>query len=536
MTEHQAHEAKLHDYLRVLRRRKWIVLQAVVLLPLLAVLLSLRQERLYQASAQVLLSRDDLAATLTGTLTPSSGQQPERLVETQADLARVSAVAQRVLENVGPADESVKEFLAASSVTAKPEADILTFRVVDGSPALATLLATEYARQFTIYRRQLDTAALEAARRGLRERIAKLDAGNLSDSRLYAALVEKEEQLRTMEALKTSNATLVEPGKDAVQVQPRPLRNGLLGLALGIIVGLGLAFLRETLDTRVRSADEVSNRLGMPLLARLPEPVRRLRSKDRLVMIDEPNGHQSEAYRMLRTNLEFVNLGQQARTIMLTSATAREGKSTTVANLAVALARAGKHVIAVDLDLRRPYLDRFFDLKGQPGLTEVVLGHVELSSAIAPIAITDSSAGRRGNGNGQGILAGVLEVVPAGPLPPDPGEFVGLSALSELLDRLSARADLVLVDSPPLLQVGDALTLSTSVDAMVVVTRLDLVRRPTLTELHRALEKSLAAKLGFVLAGAELEEGYGYGYGYGYGDYDTSGGPTLRERRTETAR
>jgi Mrp family chromosome partitioning ATPase len=343
-----------------------------------------------------------------------------------------------------------------------------------------------------------------------------------------------------MEALKTSNATLVEAADDAIQVQPRPVRNGVLGLALGVILGLVLAFLRETLDTRVRSADEVAARLETPLLARVPEPGRRLRNEDRLVMIDDPNGHQAEAFRMLRTNLEFVSLGQHAKTIMVTSAAAREGKSTTVANLAVALARSGKHVILVDLDLRRPYLDRFFGLQGRPGLTEVVLGHVDLEAAVSPVAFAGSSAGPshngnwngNGNGNGPGILTGVLEVVPSGPLPPDPGEFVGLRALSEVLDRLRARGDLLLIDSPPLLQVGDAMTLSTSVDAIVVVARLDLIRRPMLTELHRTLEKSPAAKLGFVLAGAELEEGYGYA---SYGDYYAQGGSAPREERARAA-
>jgi succinoglycan biosynthesis transport protein ExoP len=525
-------ERKLHDYLHVLRRRKWIALQAVVLLPLVAVVLSLRQERLHQASAQVLLSRDDLAAALTGTLTPAAAQQPERLVETQADLARVSAVARRVLAAAGAPNGSVKEFLRASSVTAKPEADLLTFRVRDEDPERAKLLVTAYARQFTIYRRELDTAAIVNARRGLRERIARYDTVRERRLNLYATLVAKEDQLRTMEALKTSNATLVQAGEQAVQVQPRPVRNGILGLALGVILGVALAFLRDALDTRVRSADEVSARLGMPLLARIPEPARRLRNEDGLVMLEEPNGHHAEAFRMLRTNLEFVNLGQAARTIMVTSATAREGKSTTVGNLAVALARAGKHVVAVDLDLRRPYLGRFFGVQDHPGITEVVLGHVQLEQAIASVAIPTSRPGERpSGGNGAGALAGILEIVPSGPLPPAPGEFVGLSALSDAIRRLSARADFVLIDSPPLLQVGDALTLSTRVDAIVAVARLELIGRPMLTELHRALEKSPAAKLGFVLAGAELEEGY-YGYAT-YGDYYASGDPALRSGRMQ---
>jgi tyrosine-protein kinase len=538
--DHLGHDSKLHDYLRVLRRRKWLVLQAVVLLPLAAVLLSLRQERLYEASAQVLLSRDDLTAALTGTITPSSAQQPERLAETQAELARVSAVARRVLAATGSTRMSVEKFLSGSSVTAKPEADLLTFRVRNPSPERAELLATSYARQFTAYRRRLDTAALVTARQGLRERIAALDQAGRRDSGLYSSLVEKEEQLRTMEALKTSNATLVQAGEKAVLVQPRPVRNGLLALALGLIVGLALAFLRDTLDTRVHEAEEVAEQLGMPLLARLPEPSRRLRGNDLLVMVESPAGRQAEAFRMLRTNLEFVNLRRQARTIMVTSASAREGKSTTVANLAVAIARAGRHVVAVDLDLRRPYLDRFFDVRDHPGLTQVVLGHVELASATVPIAIT-GAAQQSANGNGHGVangngsghelgsVSGLLEVVPAGPLPPDPGELVGLPELREVLQRLRARADVVLVDSPPILQVGDALTLSTAVDGIVVVAGRDRIRRPVLAELRRALEQSPAAKLGFVLTGA------GLGESYGYGDYYETGGPVVREGRATIA-
>jgi non-specific protein-tyrosine kinase len=203
--------------------------------------------------------------------------------------------------------------------------------------------------------------------------------------------------------------------------------------------------------------------------------------------------------------------------------------------LAVALSRAGRRVILVDLDLRRPYLDRFFGLGDRPGLTEVVLGHVDLSTAITPVALTGPATAPPGrkNGNGAASLDGVLEVVPTGPLPPDPGEFVGLGALAEVLHRLRSRADVILVDSPPLLQVGDALTLSTRMDALVVVTRLTLVRRPLLAELRRALEKSPATKLGFVITGAQLEEGYGYGYGYGYGSYrqDTVSGSAATAQR-----
>jgi Mrp family chromosome partitioning ATPase len=236
-------------------------------------------------------------------------------------------------------------------------------------------------------------------------------------------------------------------------------------------------------------------------------------------MAAEPTGVQAETFRMLRTNLEFATLGRDVRTVMVTSAVEQEGKSTTIANLAIALARAGQRVVLVDLDLRRPFVHRFFDLEG-PGVTQVALGHVSLEHALATVAITESAAkpsngNGNGNGNGHGAVKGMLEVLPAGPIPPDPGEFVGTAALTEILEQLRERADVVLIDAPPTLHVGDAMTLSAKVDGVLVVTRMKLVRRQMLAELGRRLSGSPTPILGFVVTGAGEDEGYGYGYGYG---------------------
>jgi succinoglycan biosynthesis transport protein ExoP len=516
--------ATLRDYIHVVQRRKWIILLALVLVPAAALVFSLRQPAQYQASADVLLSHQNLAAALAGTPDPNAGASPDRVAQTQASLARVPEIARRVVTAVH-APLSAAELLASSTVAAAANADILTFTVTNGASDLAAKLASAYAREYTRYRRELDTGSLESARLEVQARLDQLQASGKGSGLLYTNLLEKEQQLKTMEALQTSNASVVQTPTSATQIAPRPKRNVILGLVLGLGLGIGLAFLREALDTRVRSAQELGDRLGLPLLARVPEPPKELRAEDKLVMLAEPGGIHAEAFRMLRTNLEFASLGREVRSILITSAVEREGKSTTIANLALALARGGQKVILVDLDLRRPYLDKFFDLRDRPGITQVVLGRADLNDALVRVPIMpiepsarlrsryDLSESARSGSNG---AAGRLAVLGSGPIPPDPGEFVASHALTQVLEELGEVADIVLVDAPPVLHVGDALVLSAKVDAMLVVSRIETVRRPMLAEVKRILDTTTALKLGFVVTGPEAEEGYGYGYGYGH--------------------
>ena len=496
--------ATLRDYLSVVRRRKWIILQAIVIVPVVAGVLASRQPVSYQASADVLLSAQNLAAVLAGTPDQSAALTPD----TQAALARVPQVAQGVLRQLHLTDRSPGEFLGESSVTSQSAtSDILTFSVTDANASLAPRLATAYAQQYTVYRRQLDTASLLSARKLVDNRMAQMQAAGTASGALYQNLAEKDQQLQTMIALQGSNATVVRTASGAARLGPHTLRDAMLGLILGLGIGLGLAFLREGLDTRVRSAHEIAERLDLPLLARLPEPPKKLRSRDSLVMVAEPSRVEAESFRMLRTSLEFVNLGREVRTIMVTSAVEREGKSTTAANLAVTLARAGKDVILVDLDLRVPDIERFFSpLRGRMGVTEAVLGETTVDQAMMHVDLESKEA------------TGSLSVLCAGRVPPNPGELVLTAALGDLLGELRNRADVVIVDAPPLLHVGDAMALTPRVDGVLVVTRMETLRRPMLAELRRALDAAPTLKLGFVVTGAQAEEGYAEGYGY-YSSY-----------------
>jgi non-specific protein-tyrosine kinase len=249
-------------------------------------------------------------------------------------------------------------------------------------------------------------------------------------------------------------------------------------------------------------------------------------------MMAEPHGVQAEAFRTLRTNIEFVNLDTHARTIMITSAIEAEGKSTTAANLAIAFARMGKRVALVDLDLRRPFLDKFFNFGDRPGLTHVARGHFSIEAATLHVPLTpDDDADRvavpayvngHSNGtNGHRSLEGLLDVISSGPLPPDGGDFVGSKAVADLIGTLRDRYDLVLIDSPPLLRVNDAIALSTRVDAIMVVARLDTMRQPILKELARVLDGIRAPKLGYVVTGlGSSDEDYAYQYRGSY-SYDS---------------
>ena len=522
-------ESTIRDYVRLLLRRKWIVLATVVLVPALAIFFALRQESLYRTSAKVLLKQGNLAAILSGIQDTSVYLDPNRVAQTQIELAETPAVAARVLKAAGITHGDPNAFLGSVSITADPNADILTFTVTNHDPVLAERLANAYATQYTLFRRQLDTNSLKQALKDVSQRIADLQANG--QSAYSKDLVNSSQQLRTLLAVESSNAVVARQAEGAAKIQPRPKRYGILGLAIGIMLGVGFAFIRDALDTRVRSAEEIAQRLGIPLLGRLPEPSRQLQRSNGLVMLENPTSVEAEAFRVLRTNLDFANVERQARSIMVTSALEEEGKSTTVANLAVALARSGRRIVLVDLDLRRPFVERFFKLEGRPGLTNVVLGHATLEEATARVAIPGvERQGVPSEENGHSPVGGFLDVLPSGPIPPDPGEFVGTGAVSHVLKELAQHYDLVLVDTPPILHVGDALTLASSVDAVILMARLPAVRRPILKELKRVLENCPGAKLGFALAGAHLEEGYGYGYGYYYySHYASRQGARTRE-------
>jgi polysaccharide biosynthesis transport protein len=505
-------ESGLKTYLDILRRRWLLVVAPTILIPLAVLLVTATQPARYQATATVYVKQQNPAALATGSAVIANND-PSRTLETQVALAGTPAVAARVLASAGVTDMSAADLRAATTISADPNADILSFAVTDASARQAAQLATAYATEYTRLRRTLDTQPLSQARAVILQQIARLPP----HSAYAATLANSANQLQTQAALQGSNAVLAESASGATQVAPQTKKYTLLGAALGLVLGIGLAFLWEALDTRVRSAEEVAAYLGIPLLARIPEPPRELARANRLAAIEAPSSSAAESFRLLRTNLAFASVDQGTRVIMISSPVESEGKSTTVANLAIVEARAGDRVALLDLDFRRPKQHTFFHLEDRPGITNVLLGQATLEQATARIHIGYDDAVAAADDGSEGEMPeihGLLDVIPCGPIPPNPGEIVAMGALTQILDTLAQRYDLVLVDTPPILHIGDTVTLASSIPSMILMTRLPNERRGVLIELARVLETCPARPLGFVVSGTDSSARAGSGYGY----------------------
>ena len=310
-----------------------------------------------------------------------------------------------------------------------------------------------------------------------------------------------------------------------VPISPRPLRNLVLALALGLVMGVAAAFGREAMDTRVRTREDVQAATGqMPILGIIPrfEGAQRTSVRNRLmegvpdslVVRADPQSPAAEAFRALRTSIVFSGVKGAPQVMVVTSAMPGEGKSTSSSNLAVTLAQQGSRTLLVDADLRRGTLHRIFEVPQEPGLTHVLLGMATLDEAVREVEV------------GEGVL---LYVLAAGAFPPNPAEILGSERMAKLLEELRARYDAVIFDAPPLNLVTDATVLAKSVDAAVLVTRNGFTDKRALHHAASQLLQVRAPVSGVVLNDVDVEGGgryygYGYGYGYSYGYYAAEAG------------
>ncbi|NUU51458.1 polysaccharide biosynthesis tyrosine autokinase [Curtobacterium luteum] len=274
-----------------------------------------------------------------------------------------------------------------------------------------------------------------------------------------------------------------------------------VGLALGTLLGFGAALLRSVVDTRVHGPRDVAATTESPILATLGFDGEAKRRP--LIVSADPRNPLAEAYRALRTNLQFVDLGAGNGSFVVTSAMPSEGKTTSTANLAIALAETGARVVLIDADLRRPRVAEVMGIENAAGLTDLLIGRAEVHDVVQPWGRTK------------------LDVLPAGLVPPNPSELLGSAAMQALLELLTEQYDHVLLDAPPLLPVTDAAVLATMTSGAVVVTSARSSRTPQLRAALDRLDRVGASVLGVVVSMVAFRgrAGYGGAYGSAYGAY-----------------
>ena len=333
-----------------------------------------------------------------------------------------------------------------------------------------------------------------------------------------AFLLQSYENIRLAEAQSTSNIVVVEPAQiPTIPVRPRTLQNTLLGTVVGLLLSMGIIFLIEYLDDRVRSPEQIDKLLKLPvvgLIARMTSGAASERAG--LIAVREPRSPIVEAFRSLRTNIQFAGVDRPIRTLLVSSAGPSEGKSTVAANLAVVMAQAGLKVVIVDCDLRRPTVHKKFDMPNRAGLTDVMLQDP-------------------GQWNGASQPTGVnnLSVVMSGSLPPNPSELLGSKRMQQFLAHLHKSCDMVIIDAPPLLPVTDALVLAPMTDGVVLVIDYGSTRIGEALQGKTQLDQSGARLLGVVMNKIPTgRRGYSYYYYYYNRDYYHDGEDSGKRRRS----
>ena len=500
-------EPSLMGYLQVLRRRRSWVIGLTVLCLVAALGYAVTATKQYSASAQLLLQPSGGSVNLNNN--PASVSPTDVLTALQ--LATSAPVKEGVTKKIGSAP--------SISATQVGQTNVIQLTATSTSPREAAEVANSYADNFVSYERQVALSNLTAAETQLQSQISSIDAqvGALegqnaqssSTSNRITALVNEEavlkEQLAQLEVSGAASPGGLEVVSPATipnsPSSPKKLEDGLIGLMVGIVLGLGVAFLLEYLDDRVYSTDDVERVCpGSPLLALVPVLASWRDSKTPVVVtLSDPGSPVAESYRSLRTSLQFAGQDRPIKTILVTSASATEGKTSTVSNLAVVLASAGQRVVVVSADLRRPRVGQFFDMSEEVGLTSVILDESTLAEALHPV---------------QGVEH--LALLGTGKLPPNPAELLQGTRTTEILETLTGTFDIVLIDSPPVLPVTDAVVLAGRADATILVVAAGRTKRGDLAHAAETLAQVDAPRVGIVLNAVTRESGYGYRYGYNH--------------------
>ncbi len=448
----------LQDVLSALRTHWWMPPLGIIVATALALAITLLQTPLYTSSTQLFVST---TASTSSSDALQGSQLSEQRAASYARLAAGEQLAGQVVDRLD-LDLTPAEVSGKVTATALPGTVLIDVDVTDASPERAQQIAEAIGTEFPAL-------------------IQELEAPSAGGAPLVRITVTNDPEI---------------PGAPS---SPNLVQNVALGLLVGALLGGLAAVARRQLDRSVKDPEVAAQLVGAPVIA----TVLRDSALERQHLAERTDhGRAVEDYRLLRTNLQFLQVDEPPKVILVTSALPSEGKTTAVVNLALALTEVGRRVTVLEADLRRPKVTRYLGMVGGVGLTNVLIGTADLDDVLQPYA------------------DGTLAVIAAGPPPPNPGELLTSSQMVGLLDKLRAANDIVLIDAPPLLPVADAVGLSALADGVLVSVRYGRTRKDQVqqaaTTLRRVNAKILGVILNIVPPSADIARASGYGDGYGY--------------------
>jgi Mrp family chromosome partitioning ATPase/capsular polysaccharide biosynthesis protein len=531
----ERHEgARLEDYLRILRERAWVVLACVVIVFVAALVTSLQTTPLYRASAEIVYEKSSLTIAVFGYDITGYDYDRQRTIETAiAAVGRNQAIAEDVKAQLATAEspgaeKSPAELAGMTSASASENNYLVSISAVSKDPEEAAAVANAFADRFILFRKEEARALVTEARDVLESELQAMTPSELTSDR-GLSMQNRYESLRIMEAAQHGDFRMMKRANvPGLPFTPQTGRNVILALVIGLALGLGLAFLLEYLDKRIKDEKTLERVSGLPVLASVPvvgRSWRRTRSGERSVEVigfASDRSHLLEAFRTLRSSLQYFNVDGELRKILVTSAVPLEGKTVTTVNLGISLALSGKRVIILEADLRRPMVHDYLGLPNEVGLSNVLAGASSLPGALQQVAMDPfiPARSRKGeNGLSASLLRKNLYCITSGPLPPNPAELLQSARMSDVISELESMADYLLVDTPPVLPVSDAVTLAPNVDAVILAARLHSSTRDEIRAVRETLQRAGAHVIGVVAGGVKTGRGYYYKRGYHYAGY-----------------
>jgi capsular exopolysaccharide synthesis family protein len=498
------------------RRHIWLAVLCAVLVPAAAYGLSKTITPEYTASSTLLFREPPLRQNLAGD--PFVIRDPEARREqlTNAELASLDTIAHQTARRLR-GGITAGEVSRDVEMSVNGNSDIAVVRAMAGSGELAARLANAFSREFIAFRHRADVRRIQPAQQRIQRQIQLLNSpsvkANLSRSDRLDRLRTLQGQARALEVLasvRTSTAEIVQPATvPASPSSPKTRTNVAVGGALGLLLGLSLAFFVDRFDRRVRSPGHAGRVFDLPVIGWIPRGLGLSSKKDRL---QPPPAAAVEAVRSLRAGLRHANGGRDPRSILITSPGPRDGRTTTAWQLAAAAAEAGTRVLLLEADLRHPRLAQLLDLRDDGSLVEAVMNRRDLSRDVQRVALDDEG---RWRSNGDGPEQGV-DVLPAGPPLPDPSLLLASERMRQLLLVAKDRYGLVIIDTPPLLAVADAVPLLAEAGGVLIVLRIGHTRREHADRLADRLLHLRLRPLGVVVTNTDMAQALSSSYAEPY--------------------